>query len=194
MHPLIKPSFAVVLCGSGPDARRPCGAPCPVSACRSTHSHACTPHTLHVPRPQSSAHSPSDVAFSGRACSAQATVIRRTSAPALRWSTCDFWRQLRRLAALCLPCTTKLLAITRTHIALMNSSFVDGAQKPLRRVLCDSEPLQTCYRNTRIKVDSVERERSAKAAARQLLPPNACIRPNRKRRSQSWVWGRPCAP
>ena len=120
--------------------------------------HACTPHTLHVPRPQSSAHSPSDVAFSGRACSAQATVIRRTSAPALRWSTCDFWRELRRLAALCLPCTTKLPAITRTHIALMDSSFGDGAQKPLRRVVCDWERLSRCgLAIPGIKVDSAER-------------------------------------
>ena len=110
----------------------------------------------------------------------------------MRWSTCDFWRQLRRFAALCLPCTTKLLAITRTHIALMDSSFGVGAQKPLRRVVCDWERLSRC--GLAILVASkwtASSERSAKAAARQSLPPT-CIQPNGKRRSQSCVWGRPC--
>ena len=74
----------------------------------------------------------------------------------------------------------KLLAITRTHIALMDSSFGVGAQKPLARVLRDSERLSR--RGLAIlaskKVDSAERERSAKAAARHSLPPNARIQPN----------------
>ena len=144
MHPLIKPSFALVLCGSRRRMRAGLAVRPALFLRAAPHTlHACTPHNLHVPRPQSSAHSPSDVAFSGRACSAQATVIRRTSAPALRWSTCDNWRQLRRFAALCLPCTAILLAITRTHIALVDSSFGVGAQKPLARVLRDSERLST---------------------------------------------------